>query len=96
MAGGAVECSDDLELAAELALLLDAHLANANPGAAQVGEMEQCQEQLVAGTNVWMSYNMDDNTITHAKFFQELGSDEYQIECVWPNKEAGAAFEYSC
>jgi len=59
-------------------------------------EVEYCREQLVAGTNFWMTFKMDDNTFTKAKFFQSLSSDDYSIECVWQNQEANADYEYSC
>lgn len=97
MMGGVSGCNADMATIDELSQMLNEELVKENASAAQVSEFEKCQEQLVMGMNVWMSYKMSDETFTHVKFYHDtLGTGEYELECIWNIQEADAAFQYGC
>ena len=97
MVGGLEECNPDDFPIAELGTMLNDELALTMDSAPTWDTLEKCKEQLVMGTNLWLSFNMSDGSIVHAKYYHDsLGTDLFNLECTWLDQEADARFKYRC
>ena len=67
-------CADDQERIEQLKNQLNVHLAEKDAKTAEVEPFEKCEEQLVFGTNLFLSFKMTDNSYTHVRFYKAFFS----------------------
>jgi len=89
-------CGQDQARIEELRALLDDSLYDEEPKTVQYKSFEKCQEQLVMGTNLFMSFLMMDGTYTHVKYYQSLFSDDWEIVCKQEDMGYDSDFDYYC